>query len=410
MTVQLPADDDHLWQTYARIRSLGPVIPLKLPGGVMVWAATSHAAVREVLQGDDRVFAKPISKWHAYSEGRIPQDWVLMPLARNEHMLMQDGAAHARLRRLVSIAFTPARVRELEPFVERIVDDLVDCMDTTVDLVPALAEQVPMAVICELFGVPHGDRGSLRRWTSVPFSAIATPEQATAAGRDLTAYLHRLVDAKRGSQDNDLTAALVRAHDDEEGRLSTQELVDSLHLMLVAGHETTMHPMGNAVVSLLTHPDQLAAVIELNRWADAIEESLRLHSPVAGAIFRYALQDVNIADAGIPAGDAVYLCYSGAATDPAAYGHDATSFDIDRAHRTHLAFGHGPHFCLGAPLARLEARIALSRLFQRFPNMTLTVDPDEVPYTPSFLVNGPLSVPVKLRQASSQQRDASGAP
>ena len=396
MTVQLPALDDHLWQTYARFRSVGPVIPLEMPGGVMVWAATTHAAVREVLQGDDRVFAKHISKWNLYAEGHIPEDSVLMPLVRGEHMLMQDGATHARLRRLVSIAFTPARVRELEPFIERVVDDLIDRMDTTADLVPAFAEQVPMAVICELFGVPHADRGSPRRWTSVLFSAIATPAQATAASRDLTAYLHRLVGAKRRSEDNDLTTALVRAHDDD-GNLSPQELVDSLHLMLVAGHETTLHLLGNAVVALLTHREQLAAVVELDRWSDAIEETLRLHPPVACALFRYALQETIVAGVTIPAGDAVCLCYSGAATDPAAYGQDAAHFDIDRKNRSHLAFGHSPHFCLGAPLARLEARIALSRLFQRYPNMTLAVFPDDVPYTPSFIINGPLSVPVKLR-------------
>lgn len=396
MTVQLPAHDDYLWQTYARFRSVGPVIPLEMPGGVMVWAATSHAAVREVLQGEGRLFAKHLSKWKAFGDGLIPKDWVLMPLVRNEHMLMQDGAAHARLRRLVSTAFTPGRVQSLEPFVERVVDDLLDRMGTTTDLVPAFAEQVPMAVISELFGVPSDDRAGIRRWTSVLFSATASPEQANAAGRDLIAYLHLLVESKRGSRDDDLAAALVRAHDDE-GRLSTQELVDSLHLMLVAGHETTLHLLSNAVVALLTHPDQLATVIDDGRWSDAIEETLRLHSPVAGAIFRYALQDVIIADVPIPAGDAVYLCLSGAATDPAAYGQDAARFDIDRRNRSHLAFGHGPHFCLGAPLARLEARIALSRLFERFPNMALAMDPDEVPYTPSFLVNGPLSVPVKLQ-------------
>ena len=167
--------------------------------------------------------------------------------------------------------------------------------------------------------------------------------------------------------------------------------------MLIAGHETTLHLIGNAVVALLTHPEQLAAVVESDRWSDAIEETLRLHSPVAGAIFRYALQDVTVAGVRIGAGDAVYLCYNGAATDPATYGEDAAHFDIDRKNRSHLAFGHGPHFCLGAPLARLEARVALSRLFRRYPAMELTVDPDEVPYTPSFIVNGPLNVPVKLR-------------
>jgi 2-hydroxy-5-methyl-1-naphthoate 7-hydroxylase len=396
MIAKLPAQDKHLWQTYARFRSLGPVIPLEMPSGVMVWAATSYASVREVLRGDDRLFAKNISKWKAYTEGRVPDDWVLMPFTRGEHMLMQDGAVHARLRRLVSSAFTPARVEGLEPFIEQLVDGLLDRLDTTADLVADLAERVPMAVIAELFGVPHDDRANLRRWTSILFSAAATPEQATTAGRDLTAYLQVLIESKRQRREDDLTSALVRAHEDG-GHLSTQELVDSLQLMLVAGHETTIHLITNAVVALLTHPEQLAAVVEQDRWSDAIEETLRVHSPVAGAIFRYALEEVVVAGVTIPAGDAVYLCYSGAATDPAQYGEDARYFDIDRKNRNHLAFGHGPHFCLGAPLARLEARIVLRRLFERFPNMKLSVDPEDIPQTPSFIMNGPLHVPVSLR-------------
>jgi 2-hydroxy-5-methyl-1-naphthoate 7-hydroxylase len=147
----------------------------------------------------------------------------------------------------------------------------------------------------------------------------------------------------------------------------------------------------------LTHPEQRAAVVEQDRWSDAIEETLRVHSSVAGAIFRYALEEVVVAGVTIPAGDAVYLCYSGAATDPAQYGQDATYFDIDRKNRNHLAFGHGPHFCLGAPLARLEARVVLPRLFERFPHMMLSVDPDDIPHTPSFIMNGPLHVPVSLQ-------------
>ena len=184
-----------------------------------------------------------------------------MPFVRNEHMLFQDGAEHARLRRLVSKAFTPGRVRELEPFVEKVVEDLLNRMDTQTDLVPALAEQLPMRVIGELFGVPDADLPDFRQWTKTLFSSTATPEQATAAGRDMLEYLHRLVELKRKSQDDDLTVALISAHDDE-GWLTTTELVDMLHLMLVAGHETTMHLISNAAVALLTHPKQRATVAQ----------------------------------------------------------------------------------------------------------------------------------------------------
>jgi 2-hydroxy-5-methyl-1-naphthoate 7-hydroxylase len=392
---RLPAAGESIWQSQARFRSLGPVIPLTLPGDVVVWAATSHAAVREVLSGDDRVFGKHLSRWRAYREGSVAEDWALIPLLRNEHMLMQDGAVHARLRRLMSAAFTPRRVQALQPFVEHVVDDLLNRMDRTVDLVPDFAEQVPMAVICELFGVPLSDREDLRTWTSTQFSTMTTPTQAAGAARDLAAYLARLVKAKRGRDEDDLTTALIRAHDDE-GRLSLRELVDSLRLMLIAGHETTLHLIGSAVIALLTHPDQLKMVMEFQRWPDAVEETLRRHTPVAGSAFRYALRDTTVAGVEIAAGDAIYLCYNGAATDPAVYGEDAACFDVDRPSQSHLAFSYGPHFCLGAPLARLEGRTALSRLFRRFPDMTLTVDPDEIPHTPSFITNGPMSVPVAL--------------
>ncbi|MEV0850145.1 cytochrome P450 [Streptomyces sp. NPDC049954] len=397
---QLPVADEALPATFARFRASGPVVPLELPAGVRAWAATTHAAVREVLDGDDRAFGKHVTHWKALNEGRVPKDWVLMPIVVGDHMLMRDGAEHRRLRRLLAKAFTPARVEGLRPRLEAITDDLLDRLADDLggaeptDLTALFAEPLPIAVISELFGIPEARRPGIREATRVLYSHTSTPGQAHEAHRDLVTSLRDLVQEKRHHPGDDLTTALVHARDEEQG-LTEQELVDSLFLLLIAGHETSVHMLGHALVHLLRHPDQLASALAGDRWDAVVDETLRLNPPVAASVFRYALRDVRVAGVTIPAGDPVLLCLGGAATDPEHHGPDVDRFDIAREQRGHLAFGHGPHFCLGAPLARLEGRTALSRLFRRFPGLTLACSPEDVPYSPSFLTYGPLSVPVR---------------
>lgn len=398
--LRLPAPDEPLPRTYARFREAGPMVPVELPGGIRAWAATTHDAVREVLSGENKTFGKHSSHWRALREGEVPPDWPLLPLVLGEHMLMQDGAEHRRLRRLLSKAFTRARVEALRPGIEEIVGGLLDRVvelsadgAETVDLVPLFSEQVPMAVICDLFGVPADARSRLRDWTQTLFSQAAAPAEILAAQQGLFGYLGELIEDKRRRPLDDLTTALVQAHEDED-RLSSQELVDSLFLLLVAGHETTVHLLGHAIVNLLGHPGQLSLTIADGRWEDVIEETLRLNPPVSGSVFRYALRPVEIAGASIAEGDPVLLCIGGAATDPAQHGPDADVFDITREREAHLAFGYGVHSCLGAPLARLEARVALPALFTRLPAIKPAIPLDEIPYSPSFLTYGPLSIPV----------------
>jgi cytochrome P450 len=394
----LPAAGEALPDTYARFREAGPVIRVELPGGVRVWAATTHAAVREVLGGDDTRFGKHSSHWAALRDGDVPADWAFLPLVYGEHMLMRDGDGHRRLRNLVSRDFTPSRVAALRPRVVEIVDELVAGVVAAgadgrpVDLVPEFTEQLPMAVICELLGIPADERPSLRGWTQVLFSHQNSAEQTHVAGRELMEYLGELVERKRRAPQADLTSAMVRGQDDEQ--LSMRELVDCLFLLIIAGHETTVHLLGHAIVGLLANPGQLQLAIADDRWDDVVEEALRRTPPVYGSLFRYALKDTEVAGTPIDAGDALLLCIGGAGTDPAHHGADADRFDIARRQNGHLAFGHGPHFCLGAPLARLEGRIALAALFRRLPGMTAAVAFDEIPYSPSFLTYGPLSVPV----------------
>lgn len=392
---ELPAPGEALPATLARFREAGPVVRVELPGGVRVWAATSFAAVREVLSADGARFGKHFTHWAALRDGEVPADWPFLQLVYGEHMLMRDGADHRRLRGVVARDFTPSRVGALAPRVSEIVAELLDgvvAAGQPVDLVPTFTEQLPMAVISELLGIPVEERSSLRGWTQVLFSIKSTPEQAQVAGGELLDYLGRLVERKRQHPGDDLVSAMVRGQADEQ--LSMRELVDCLFLMIIAGHETTVHLLGQAVIALLANPGQLEQAIAEDRWDDVVEETLRRTPPVYDSLFRYALEDTELAGVPIAAGDAVLLSYGSASTDPAEYGPDAAEFDINRERHSHLAFGHGPHFCLGAPLARLEGRIALAALFRRLPDLKIAIPFDEIPYSPSFLTYGPLSVPV----------------
>lgn len=396
----LPAGAERLPETFARLREAGPVVRVELPGGVRVWAVLTHAAVREVLEGDNTRFGKHSSHWVALREGAIPPDWPLLALVRGEHMLMRDGGEHRRLRSLVAQDFTPTRVQALRPRITQIVEELIAGViahgadGRPVDLIALFAQPLPVAVISELLGIPAGERAQLRGWTQTLFSHTSTAEQTHRAAGEFLGYLNTLVDHKRHHPGADLTSAMIRSLDHDQ--LSLRELIDCLYLLVIAGHETTVHLLGHAIVNLLAHSDQLDLALAENRWPEVTEEALRLTPPVHSSGFRYPLAPTQLAGVPLATGDALLLCIAGAATDPTYHGADATRFDITRHQRGHLAFGHGPHFCLGAPLARLEAHIALPALFHRLPSMKATVAFDDIPYSPSFLTYGPLSLPVTL--------------
>lgn len=298
-------------------------------------------------------------------------------------MLVLDDPDHARLRRLVTHAFTARAIEAVKPRVAEVADELLAAVagKDKFDIIADFSSPLPIIVIAEMLGVGAADRPDFQRWSkglANVFSPIRTPEllaQLKENADALTAYFERAIAERRELPRDDLISALIAAADGED-RLTTQEIVTMCNLLLLAGNLTTTDLIGNCVLALLRHPDQLAVVkASPARMADAIEETLRLDPPVVQSL-RIPLEPREIGGCPVRAGEAVTTFLMAAGQDPALHD-DPLRFDIDRADKTHFAFGGGVHFCLGAPLARAEAEIALNRLFARFPNLALTGDPIE---------------------------------
>nr|WP_016698091.1 cytochrome P450 [Actinoalloteichus spitiensis] len=315
-------------------------------------------------------------------------------------MLATDPPDHTRLRSLARAAFTPAAVERLRPRILAIAEELAGSMGAEsgpVDLVERFALPLPVTVICELLAVPAADRAALAGWSSRLFLA-GQPEVIDEASHQLADYLSDLVARRRREPGEDLLSELIAARDAGD-RLSEDELVSLAALLLIAGHETTTNLLGTAVLSLLTHPEQLAWLrADLGRLPSAVEELLRHDGPVNVATFRFTTEPVRLAGVDLPA-DAVVLVSLGAADrDPARFP-DPDRLDLRRRSAGHLAFGHGIHYCLGAPLARAEAEIGLGVLLRRFPGLRLAEAPEEVSWRRSRLMRGPESLFVVTRPA-----------
>jgi cytochrome P450 len=302
------------------------------------------------------------------------------------HMLSVDPPDHTRLRRLAMPAFSRRRVEALEPRVRSIVDGLLDDLearagvDRLVDLVAGYAFPLPFTVISEVLGIPEPDRADLGRWFGIllaPSPGPKPPAEAVEASRLIVEYLTELLDRKRAAPGEDLVTDLVVATD-RDGALTRQEMLSTIFQLVVAGHDTTTSLIGNGTVALLRHPEQRDALVaDPGLVPRAIEECMRWDAPVPHSTFRYTTQEVRIGDVVIPAFAQVIVALAAANRDPARY-RDAESFDINRTDGSHLALGHGIHFCLGAPLARMEARIAFTALHTRFPAMRLGVAPTDL--------------------------------
>lgn len=375
---------------YAGLRERGPVHPIRLRSGAEGWLIVGHDAVRAAF-GDSRL-TKDWSKVAPPGVKARPED------ALGTHLLRSDPPEHTRLRKLVAKEFTARRIARLEPRVQRITDELLDALLATperrADLVDALSYPLPITVICELLGVPFLDRVSFRDWSN-ELLGPRTPETHEAALTAMAGYLGELISAKRTRTGDDLLSALIRTRDEEGDQLSDDELLGMAFLLLVAGHETTVNLISNTTLLLLRHPAQLAALrADVGLLDAAIEETLRYDGPVERATLRYVLEPFRIGTTTLRRGDPVLLSLASAGRDPSRHP-DPDRFDIQREPRPHLNFGHGIHFCIGAPLARLEARIALSGLLARCPGLALDTESEEIRWRVSMIVRGPLRLPVR---------------
>jgi cytochrome P450 len=319
------------------------------------------------------------------------------------HMLNSDPPDHGRLRRLVNKAFTVRQVERLRPRITAITAALLDGManqgaqgvQPEVDLLASFAFPLPITVICELLGVPPADRDDFRAWSATIVSDTPAPEVFQAHATAMARYFMALLAAKRQQPGDDLLSALLAARDDED-RLSENELVSMAFLLLVAGHETTVNLIASGVLALLLNPAELARLrADPALIASAVEELLRYVNPVSNATFRCATEPVELGGVRIGRGDPVLVSLSGANRDPARFG-DPDQLDLGRDSSGHLAFGHGIHYCLGAPLARLEAGIAVSGLLARFGSISLAVPAASLRWRPSTLIHGLESLPVRL--------------
>ncbi len=337
----------------------------------MVWAITHHDTLQALL-ADHRV-GKNAQLWTTFREGRLPQGWPLLNFVTVPGMVTADGDDHRRLRGLVSQAFTPRRIADLAPAIEARAVSLLDRvaeLDGAFDLREHFAYPLPMQVIGELLGLALEEQDRLHELSDTLVSSSATPAAAAAAQQALYALLGSVVAAKRATPGDDLTTDLIAAREAGD-RLSEAELVGTLLLMLVAGHETTLNLITNAVRALLADPDQLRLVLSGEQpWSAVIEETLRYDSPVGQFPLRYATEDIEVGDVVIRRGEALLASYAAAGRD-AGHHPDADRFDVTRRPNRHLSLGHGPHFCLGSGLARLEAETALRHLFGRFPGLAL---------------------------------------
>ncbi|MCF3963870.1 cytochrome P450 family protein [Streptomyces fuscigenes] len=390
------------YPAYAWLREHAPVRWTRLPSGVEAWLVTRYADARVAL-AETRLSKNPVhhaEPAHARGKTGIPGERGADLMT---HLLNIDPPDHTRLRRLVSKAFTPRRVAEFAPRVQELSDRLVDrfAASGTADLIHEFAFPLPIYAICDLLGIPAEDQDDFRDWAGMMIRHGGGPRGGVArAVKKIRAYLADLIHRKRLDLGDDLISGLIRASDHEE-QLSENEVAAMCFVLLFAGFETTVNLIGNGMYALLRNPDEREALQAALRTDDSsllvtgIEELLRYDGPVELATWRYATGPLTIGGQDIATGDPVLVVLAAANRDPGRFSAPDT-LDLRRRDNQHLGYGHGIHYCLGAPLARLEGRTALTTLLTRLPDLRLAADPAELRWRGGLIMRGLRTLPVRF--------------
>ncbi len=396
------------YPAYAWLREHAPVHKTALPSGVEAWLVTRYGDARQAL-ADARLSKNPLH----HAEGARGKSKTGIPGERSAnlmtHLLNIDPPDHTRLRRLVSKAFTPRRVAAFAPRVQELTDGLIDGFAARgeVDLIHEFAFPLPIYAICDLLGVPREDQDDFRDWAGMMIRHGGGPRGGVARSvKKIRTYLAELIHRKRADLGDDLISGLIRASDHGE-HLTEDEAAAMCFVLLFAGFETTVNLIGNSLHTLLRRPDQREllqkslAAGDTGLLTTGIEELLRYDGAVELATWRYATEPVEIGGRTIPAGDPVLVVLAAADRDPARFTGPDT-LDLARRDNPHLGYGHGIHYCLGAPLARLEGQTALATLLTRLPDIRLAADPDDLRWRGGLIMRGLRTLPVAFTPEAAE--------
>lgn len=382
---------------YARLREEAPVFRIKVPGNEVGWLVTRYEDVAQVLKHGG-ISKDRLGSMTPEQRARLP--WFFRfftPLVQN--MLSRDPPDHTRLRALVHKAFTPRLIERLRSRVQTLSDELLDAAARkgSMDLVAEYAFLLPVTIIAEMLGVPPGDYRKFQRWSNRLVSNTDMTDVLLSIPSVVmfTRYLRKLIAQRRTSLGDDLLSALIQAEEAGD-KLTPDELVSMAFLLLVAGHETTVNLISGGMLALLQHPEQLERLRkEPGLIESAVEELLRYASPVEISTERIAREDITVSGVTIPRGDLVFAVLASANRDERQF-KDPNTLDLGREPNKHVSFGLGIHYCLGAPLARLEGQLALQTLVNRFPNLRLATPAESLKWRTGVLMRGPKKLPVKL--------------
>lgn len=379
------------FNTFAQMRAANPIYGHVTPDGTTIWYVTRYEDVLTVLRDDINFCKDPrnagVSSGLVAASRRTAAHQLI-----NENMLFSDPPDHTRLRALVSQAFTPQRVEQLTGFVESIANQLISRFRHAgrVELMSAYALPLPVFVISRLLGIPDGDREAVALWSQAiisPGSRNLSYKARKNRVKELTRYLRRMFALRLAQPQDDLISALVHAEQAGD-RLSEAELSSMVALLLVTGHETTVNLIGNGMLALLQHPEQLEQLrVDPGLWDSAIEELLRYDGPVETSTSRWACRDTVLGGQEIQRGDLVRVVLTSANRDEQQF-EQPDQLLVERADKKHLAFGYGIHYCLGAPLARLEGKIALKILFEALPDLQMRTPADRLQWRSGVLFRG----------------------